>query len=170
MKTRLLSTAAALALSASAAFPQSIAEQVIAQLQAEGYQRIEVRNGPSQVKVEAIRDGMKMEVVYDALTGAVVKHEVERVDADEDTTPGVRVRNNDRDFVDDEGDDTDDGDEFDDDSDDDDEDDSDDDDEDDDEDDDDRGRDRNRDRDRGGDHDDEGDDDDGDDDDDEDDD
>ena len=72
MKKILLSTTAVFALAANAGFAQSIAEQVITQLQAEGYERIEVKNGPTQVKVEAIRNGMKLEVVYDAATGAVI--------------------------------------------------------------------------------------------------
>lgn len=124
MKKLLLSTTAALAITASAAFSQSIAEQVIAQLQEQGYERIEVKNGPTQVKVEAIRDGMKMEVIYDAATGEVIKQEVGPVDGDDDMTPGVSVDDDDEDFIDDDEND-DDSDESDDDENDDDEDDDD---------------------------------------------
>lgn len=54
MKTFLLSTTAALALIASAGHAQSVADQVIQQLQAQGYDRIEVINSPNQVKVEGL--------------------------------------------------------------------------------------------------------------------
>lgn len=137
MKKILLTTTAAIALSAGAVFAQSIAEQVITQLQAEGYQSIEVTNGPTQVKVEAIRDGMKLEVIYDALTGAILEQEVGEADDDEDDEVGVRIENDDEDFLDDDEDDENDEDDNDDDEDDDnDDDENDDDDEDDDEDDD----------------------------------
>ncbi|WP_439156390.1 PepSY domain-containing protein [Yoonia sp.] len=104
MKNILLSTTAAIAMTATAAFSQSIADQVITQLQEQGYTRIEVENGPTQVKVEAIRDGMKLEVVYDAATGAILKEEVAPIDADDDVRSGVSVRDDDEDFIDDEDD------------------------------------------------------------------
>lgn len=111
MKKILLTTTAAIALSASAVFAQSIAEQVISQLQSEGYQSIEVTNGRTQVKVEAIRDGMKLEVIYDALTGAILQQEVEEADDDERNDRGVRIENDDEDFLDDDEDDENDDDE-----------------------------------------------------------
>jgi hypothetical protein len=137
MKKILLSTTAALALSTSGAFAQGIAEQVITQLQAQGYQSIEVTNGRNQVKVEAVRDGRKLEAIYDAATGAVLKQEVEDLTNDDDYQPGVSIKDDDEDFLDDEGDDDEDDDERDDDEDDDDEDDDEDEDDEDDEDDDD---------------------------------
>ncbi len=105
MKKTLLSTTAIFALTATTGFAQSIAEQVVTQLQAEGYQRIEVKNGPNQVKVEAIRNGRKLEVVYDAATGAILDQEVEPVDDDDETSPGVEISDEDEDFIDDEDDD-----------------------------------------------------------------
>jgi hypothetical protein len=136
MKKFLLSTTAALAITATASFSQSIADQVITQLQAQGYERIEITNGPTQIKVEAIRDGMKLEVIYDAITGEILKQEVEPVDATDDLTPGVEIDSDDEDFLDDDEDDESDDDENDDDDEDDDENDDEDDDEEDDEDDD----------------------------------
>lgn len=76
---------------AGAVFAQSIAEPIVTQLQAEGYERIEVKNGLTQVKVEAIRNGMKLEVTYDAVTGEVLKQEVRPVEAGEDTAPSVCI-------------------------------------------------------------------------------
>ncbi|MFT5066857.1 MAG: hypothetical protein ACI9TA_002484 [Reinekea sp.] len=98
MKTFLLSTTAALAIVASAGHAQSVEDQVIPQLQAQGYFRFEVTNSPNQVKIEAIADGIKFEAIYDAATGELLKDEVEPVD-DDDTTPGVSVRTKAADFL-----------------------------------------------------------------------
>jgi hypothetical protein len=99
MKTFLLSTTAALAIVASAGHAQSVEDQVIPQLQAQGYFRFEVTNSPNQVKIEAIADGIKFEAIYDAATGELLKDEVEPVDDDDDTTPGVSVRTKAADFL-----------------------------------------------------------------------
>src|SRR5690349_21341182 len=98
MKRILLASVAMLGLSASAGLAQSTADQIVAGLQAQGYSHIEVTQGPSQIKVEAIRGQTKLEYVYDRVTGAILKQEVERVGADDDTSPVVEVRDGD-DFV-----------------------------------------------------------------------
>ena len=95
-----LASAAVLATIAAAGHAQSIADQVVSQLTAEGYTRIEVKTGPTQVKVEAIRDGRELEAVYDLATGAILKQQVNAIDDDDDTTPGGEVDTRDRDFVD----------------------------------------------------------------------
>ena len=107
MKTFLLSTTAALALIASAGHAQSVADQVIQQLQAQGYDRIEVTNSPNQVKVEAIAGGNKFEAVYDAVTGELLSTEFEPVDGDEDIMAGVSIRTKSDDFIHDEDEDDD---------------------------------------------------------------
>ncbi|WP_157791995.1 PepSY domain-containing protein [Pseudorhodobacter sp. MZDSW-24AT] len=75
------------------------AEQAIADLQAAGYSRVEVKRGLSQMKVEAIRGTEKLELVLDRATGAVLKREQETVRPGETTTPGVSIRDRNRDFV-----------------------------------------------------------------------
>lgn len=65
---------------------------VVAGYQTQGYTRIEVKTGLEQVKIEAIRGTEKLEIVYDADTGAVLKTEVGTVRVGEDTTPGVEIR------------------------------------------------------------------------------
>ncbi|MFN3846653.1 MAG: hypothetical protein ACK4RZ_12670 [Paracoccaceae bacterium] len=75
------------------------ADDVVADLQAAGYTRVEVRVGPTQIKVEAIRGTEKLETVYDAATGAVIKTQVRTVEAGTQTAPGVTVRERKRDFV-----------------------------------------------------------------------
>lgn len=91
--------AAALSIIGGGAFALVTTDSVIQELSASGYTRIEVANGPTQMKVEAIRGTEKLEVVYDTATGNVLKSETDTVDADENTTPGVQVRTRDRDFV-----------------------------------------------------------------------
>ncbi len=125
MKKILLSTTTAFVLSASIGHAQSVAEQVAAALQAQGYESIEVTNGWFRVRVEAVRDGRKLEAVYDARTGEILDQDVEQLDDDEE------------DVLDDEDDDQDQDDNDQDDEDDDDDDDNDDDDDDDNDDDDD---------------------------------
>lgn len=96
MKKTLLSTTAMI-LVAGALSAQSIADQVITALQADGYERIEIDNGPSTIKVEAIRGDRKLEIIYDAITGEILEQESGPVEAREDRAPGV--------FIDDENDD-----------------------------------------------------------------
>ncbi|NEX47876.1 PepSY domain-containing protein [Pseudotabrizicola algicola] len=74
-------------------------EQAVADLQAAGYTRIEVKRGLSQMKLEAFRGGEKLELVLDRATGAVLKREAEAVRPGENTMPGVSIRERNRDFV-----------------------------------------------------------------------
>lgn len=119
--------AAVFALAASIALAQDATQSAVDQFQADGYTRIEVKVGPTQTKIEAIRGDTKVEVVIDKATGAVLKREVETVRPGENTTPGVFIDSRDDDFVDgddDDGEDDDGDDGDDDDSDDDDDDDN----------------------------------------------
>ncbi len=74
---------------------------LIDSLQSQGYTRIEVKNGLSQVKIEAIRGTEKVEVVYDKETGAVLKSETETVQPGDDVAAGVSIETRDEDFLDD---------------------------------------------------------------------
>ncbi|MBM1222247.1 PepSY domain-containing protein [Ponticoccus sp. SC2-23] len=105
MKLKLLTTTAAIAIAASVAFAQSSTDQIVSQLQAQGFTRIEIKEGPTQIKVEAIRGTTKVEYVYDNSTGELIKSEVERVSSDDDTSPGIQIRTESDDFVDDDDDD-----------------------------------------------------------------
>lgn len=109
MKKFLLSTTAAIALASNALYAQSITDQIVSQLQAQGYESIEIENGQTQIKVEAILNGRKLEVVYDALTGVILKEEVSTADDDDTLRRGVRISSSDDDdFLDDDEDDNDD--------------------------------------------------------------
>ncbi len=83
--------AATFALAAGMAFAQDATQAMIDQFKADGYTRIEVKTGASQTKIEAIRDGQKVEVVVDNATGEVIKRETQAVEPGEATSPGVFV-------------------------------------------------------------------------------
>lgn len=65
----------------------------------QGFTGIEVTVGRSQVKVEGIRDGQKVEVIYDAATGAELKRETGVAEAGDDIHNGISIRQRNRDFV-----------------------------------------------------------------------
>lgn len=66
---------------------------------AQGYTSVEVTVGRSQIKVEGIRDGQKVEAIYDAVTGAELKRETGAVEAGDDLHDSIVVRNRNRDFL-----------------------------------------------------------------------
>ena len=90
---------AALLLSGSAAFALT-SQEVVDQMTAAGFTRVEVQTGPTQIKVEAFRGTEKVETVFDAATGVVLKREIELADAGDDISPGVEIRTRDKDFLD----------------------------------------------------------------------
>ncbi|WP_211092081.1 PepSY domain-containing protein [Aliigemmobacter aestuarii] len=90
---------AGLVFAGSMAFAEISPQTLAADYQAQGYTRVEIKTGPNQIKVEAIRGMQKTEVIYDRRTGAILKSEVEGVDSDDNTRPGVQIRERARDFV-----------------------------------------------------------------------
>lgn len=113
MKMQLMSAVALVFASTSLAQAAAVTpEQLAAQYKADGYTRIEVDFSQTRAQVEAIKDGVKLEVLHDLSTGQILKQETERVAGDDDVSPGVFVRQDDRD--DDHGGDRDDNDDHDD--------------------------------------------------------
>ncbi len=115
MKRFLWATTAALSLAGAGALAQDAVanvQELAARLQAEGYTSIEIKEGPTQTKVEAVRNGQKLEYVYDRATGRILSQEIEAADAD-DLQGGIEIDQEDEDWVpvpgavldDDEGDD-----------------------------------------------------------------
>lgn len=96
---RIFLIAALFALPTTTAFAAITTDSLVSGYQAEGYTTIEVTQGVTQTKVEAIKDSAKIEVVYDTETGNVLSTETGSVSADDDVRPGVSVRTKDRDFV-----------------------------------------------------------------------
>lgn len=93
MKIKLFHAATALIMSATFAHAAITSDDLIAQYQAQGYTRIEIKVGSTLAKVEAIKDGQKVEVLYDLVSGTILKSETEAVRAGENVRPGVEVRN-----------------------------------------------------------------------------
>lgn len=89
---------AALILSATGALALST-QDLIDRYAADGFTRIEVKSGPTQTKVEAIRGTEKVEVVYDNASGSVLKREVEALAPGFSPRAGVEVDTRNRDFL-----------------------------------------------------------------------
>ena len=100
MKKHLLTTAAVLGLFAGAAAATPFTDQVVSGLQAQGFDHIEIVEGSTQLKVEAIRGTTTFEIIYDLATGTVLKQETGTVEAGTDAMPGVEIASEDGDFVD----------------------------------------------------------------------
>jgi hypothetical protein len=107
MKLRLLTIATVLLATTTLAQAAWSQDAIVSQYTADGYTRIEIDLTPTYAKVEAINGSDKIEVIYDLVTGNILKTERERVDGDDDTRPGVYVRNRDDDRWDDDFDDDD---------------------------------------------------------------
>lgn len=76
--------------------PQALADSYIA----EGYTYVEVKQGPTQTKLEAVKDGNMVEVVYDNETGGIISQETQVADAEEVAQTGVEIKTTDKDFED----------------------------------------------------------------------
>lgn len=71
-------------------------DNIISAYQNGGFTGIEIYNSASTVKVEAYRDGMKYEVIYDRATGAEISSEVRtRTERDGERGASGRVRGSD---------------------------------------------------------------------------
>ena len=108
---RTLPVSIAFALWSGIAHADAFTDAVIEKYQEMGFDFIEVKDGINQVKVEAIKDGQKIEVIYDRETGRILKQETERPDADDIGRTGVDISQENKDFLDDEDDDESDDDE-----------------------------------------------------------
>lgn len=110
LKTKLMMFTAAAALSANMAFaainPETLAQSYLA----EGYSYVEVKVGPTQTKLEAVKGNRKVEVIYDNATSQIIKSEFEDADDDYVGRAGVKIEDSDKDFEDARDDEDDEGD------------------------------------------------------------
>lgn len=100
LKAKLMMFTAAVAFSATMASAAITSNDVVATYQSQGYSYVQVKDGISQIKVEAIKDGVKLEVIYDKASGNVIRQESGAADASEATRSGVEVQQTNRDFDD----------------------------------------------------------------------
>lgn len=97
-----LSTTAALWLG-TAALADAFTDAIIEDLQNAGYDYIEIQDGPTQVKVEAVKGDTKIEVVYDRSTGKILSREFETAETEYLGRSGIDVDEDDDDFHGDDG-------------------------------------------------------------------
>ncbi|MCR9150270.1 MAG: hypothetical protein NXH83_08855 [Rhodobacteraceae bacterium] len=100
MNSRIFQLSAVAALLGSAALAGPFEDRIVENLQDLGYDYIEVKTGPSQVKAEAVRGTRKLEVVYDRSTGRIISREEERAGAGYLGRTGVEFDTEGEDFVD----------------------------------------------------------------------
>jgi hypothetical protein len=96
---RLFLFATVAALVAGAAKAEVTAQSVADGLLAEGYTRVELRVGPTQIKAEAINGTEKREVIVDRASGEILKSELETASARDSAQTGVSIRETSRDFL-----------------------------------------------------------------------
>ena len=96
---RLLLLSTALIFAATMSMAAITADELVVRYQAQGYTRIEVKTGPTQIKVEAVMGNTKVEVIYDALSGEILKQETSQASGD-DLGTGVELSIEDEDFLD----------------------------------------------------------------------
>ena len=108
LKTKLMMFTAAAALSANMAFAAIDAQSLADSYIAEGYTYVEVKVGPTQTKLEAVKGERKAEVIYDNATGDVIKSEFENADDDYIGRTGIEIDTSDDDFEDGDDDENDD--------------------------------------------------------------
>lgn len=99
--SKILVAATALVLSTTTAQADQVTDAVLAKFQERDFDYIEIKEGLTQLKVEAIRGDQKLEVIYDRETGSILKQEQERADADEIGRTGVDFQRRNEDFLDD---------------------------------------------------------------------
>lgn len=110
LRTKLMMFTAATALMANVAYAAIDAQALADSYLAKGYTFVEVKTGPTQTKVEAIKGETEIEVVYLNETGKILSTETQAADDDEIGREGVEIDTSDEDFddVNDEDDDEDD--------------------------------------------------------------
>lgn len=64
----------------------------------QGYDKVEVKRGATQIRVEAIRAGQKVRVVYDIASGAVISNQTSPASQSEQSESGVEVSSGSDDF------------------------------------------------------------------------
>jgi hypothetical protein len=89
-KARLMMFSAALALSAGMANAAPITAADVLQSYTEaGFSAIEIRETATTIKVEAVKDGVRLELVYDKASGDVIKREQGADTGQSSSTAGV---------------------------------------------------------------------------------
>lgn len=94
--TAALAVSIALGTSAATALTPEEAAQAFLE---RGFGRVEVKSGPTQIKVEAVQGTTKSEVIYDRQSGVVLAEATGTAEAREAGRDGVTLRERSRDFI-----------------------------------------------------------------------
>jgi hypothetical protein len=100
LKMKLMMFTATMALSTGMALADIDADALADDYLEEGYTYVEVKQGPTQTKVEAVRGDDAIEVIYDNETGEVIEWENQDADDDYEGKTGKDVKQVDDDFRD----------------------------------------------------------------------
>ncbi|OZA09668.1 MAG: hypothetical protein B7Y02_11655, partial [Rhodobacterales bacterium 17-64-5] len=100
LKSRLMLCTAAFALSSTIAQAAIDPNALASTYLADDYSYVEVKTGPTQTKVEAVKGSLVVEVVYDNVTGAILKSETGAVEDDYVGRVGIEIETVDEDFED----------------------------------------------------------------------
>ena len=92
--------ATAFALWSAATHADSSTNRALAKFEDWDFDYIEIKEGLTQVKVEAIRGDQKLEVIYDRATGSILKQKLEPADAEKIGISGIEFERRNRDFLD----------------------------------------------------------------------
>lgn len=98
LRTRLLCYTAATLLTTGAAFAAIDGNALADDYLSQGYTFVDVKVGPTQTKVEAIKGDLKVEVIYDNATQEIVTQDQSAAEADYAGRTGKEVVTVDRDF------------------------------------------------------------------------
>jgi hypothetical protein len=99
MKRSLMMTTAMVMVSGTMALAQVTPDDLGKKYREKGFDYVDVRVGPNQIKVEAYGFGQEVETIYDRQTGRVLETETYGLEGNPNGT-GVRIRNVDSDFLD----------------------------------------------------------------------
>ena len=99
MKRTLMMTAAFI-FGGQMAFAAIDAQTLADRYVAEGYSYVEVKQGPTQTKIEALKGSTVVEVVYDNASGEIISQETQAADGDELGRTGIEIKSTDKDFED----------------------------------------------------------------------
>ena len=100
LRSKLLMFTASAALFANVAYAAIDAQVLADSYLAEGYTFVEVKTGPTQTKVEAIKGETETEVIYSNETGLIISTETNVADAEYIGRVGVEIGSSDEDFDD----------------------------------------------------------------------
>ena len=101
IKSNLLILTATAALFANMAYAAIDSQSLADSYLANGYSYVEVQQGPTQTKVEAVNGNSTVEVIYSNVTGEILSQETQSTEDEYAGRTGVEIQTSEEDFLDD---------------------------------------------------------------------